>query len=42
VRYLLAEADFGRRPRLAAARPGIWPAQLSHKSACFDPRRASV
>ena len=37
-----AAAVFGLRPRLAAARPGIWPAQLSHRSACFEPRRASV
>src|SRR5215471_10058372 len=34
--------DFGRRPRRAAARPGILPAQLSQRSACFAPRRASV
>ena len=37
-----AAADFGRRPRLAAACPGICPAQLSQRSACFEPRRASV
>ena len=37
-----AAAVFGLRPRLAAARPGIWPAQLSQRSACFEPRRASV
>jgi hypothetical protein len=37
-----AAADFGRRPRRAAAWPGIWPAQLSQRSACFEPRRASV
>src|SRR5256886_15125086 len=37
-----AVADFGRRPRRAAAWPGIWPAQLSQRSACFEPRRASM
>src|SRR3954468_24970281 len=35
-------ADFGLRPRRAAARPGISPAQSSQRSATFDPRRASV
>src|SRR4029453_7496519 len=35
-------AAFGRRPRLAAARPGILPAQLSQRSAALAPRRASV
>ena len=35
-------AAFGRRPRLATAWPGILPAQASHRSACFEPRRASV
>jgi hypothetical protein len=35
-------ADFGLRPRRAAARPGIVPAQSSHRSAAFAPRRASV
>src|SRR5215475_4605435 len=33
---------FGRRPRRAAARPGIFAEQLSQRSACFAPRRASV
>jgi hypothetical protein len=37
-----AAADFGRRPRRAAGRPGMLPAHESHKSATFDPRRASV
>src|SRR4051794_5079125 len=37
-----AAADFGRRPLRATAWPGILPAQASHRSACFDPRRASV
>src|SRR6266540_616088 len=36
-----AAAALGRRPRRAAACPGIPPAQLSHRSACFEPRRAS-
>ena len=36
------EADLGLRPRRAAARPGMRPAQLSQRSACFAPRRASV
>jgi hypothetical protein len=35
-------AAFGRRPRRAVARPGILPAQVSHKSAAFDPRLASA
>src|SRR4029077_3557754 len=37
-----AAAFFGRRPRLATAWPGILPAQASQRSACFEPRRASV
>src|SRR5207253_8051973 len=37
-----AAADFGRRPRRAAAWPGSCPAQLSQRSACLEPRRASV
>ena len=37
-----AAAVFGRRPRRAAARPGIVPAQSSQRSATFEPRRASV
>ena len=37
-----AEADFGLRPRRATARPGIEAEQSSQRSACFDPRRASV
>ena len=37
-----AAAAFGRRPRRAAAWPGILPAQSSQRSACFEPRRASV
>jgi hypothetical protein len=37
-----AVADFGLRPRRAAARPGILPEQLSQRSACFAPRRASL
>ena len=37
-----AAAFFGRRPRLATAWPGILPAQVSQRSACFEPRRASV
>jgi hypothetical protein len=37
-----AEADFGLRPRRATVRPGIDPAQSSQRSACFEPRRASV
>src|SRR5213076_999299 len=41
-RHDYAAADFGRRPRRAAARPGIPPAQSSHRSACFAPRRASA
>ena len=36
-----ATAAFGRRPRRAVARPGIFPAQLSQRSAAFAPRRAS-
>ena len=35
-------SDFGLRPRLATAEPGIPPAQESHRSAAFAPRRASV
>ena len=35
-------AAFGRRPRRAAARPGILPAQPSQRSAAFAPLRASV
>ena len=35
-------ADFGLRPRRAAARPGMLPAQSSQRSAAFAPRRASV
>ena len=35
-------ADFGLRPRRATARPGVRPAQVSQRSACFAPRRASV
>src|SRR5918999_485443 len=35
-------AALGLRPRRAAARPGILPAQSSHKSAALAPRRASV
>ena len=35
-------ADLGRRPRRATACPGVFPAQLSQRSACFAPRRASV
>ena len=31
----------GRRPRRAAARPGIFPAHSSQRSATFEPRRAS-
>lgn len=34
-------AAFGRRPRRAAARPGILLAQESQRSACREPRRAS-
>jgi hypothetical protein len=41
-RRYAATADFGRRPRLAAGRPGIVPAQSSQRSACFAPRRASA
>src|SRR6476619_7490314 len=37
-----AATDFGRRPRRAAARPGIFAAQSSQRSAALDPRRASV
>jgi hypothetical protein len=37
-----AAADLGRRPRRATAWPGIFPAHASHRSACFEPRRASV
>src|SRR5436190_11798458 len=37
-----AAADFGRRPLRATAWPGILPAQASQRSACFEPRRASV
>src|SRR5262245_9629984 len=37
-----AAALLGRRPRRATAWPGIFPAQASQRSACFDPRRASV
>src|SRR6202008_4375818 len=33
---------FGLRPRRAAARPGIPPAQSSQRAACLAPRRASV
>ena len=36
-----AVCAFGRRPRRAAARPGIVPAQSSQRSATFEPRRAS-
>ena len=34
--------DFGLRPRRATCWPGIPAAQSSQRSACFDPRRASV
>src|SRR5580765_7132569 len=37
-----AAADLGRRPRRATAWPGIFPAHASQRSACFEPRRASV
>src|SRR5580765_1559230 len=37
-----AAADLGRRPRRATAWPGIFPAQASQRSACFEPRRPSV
>src|SRR5436189_6424770 len=37
-----AAADFGRRPRRATTWPGILPAQASQRSACLEPRRASV
>ena len=37
-----AAAVFGRRPRLAAGWPGILPAHASQRSACFEPRRASL
>src|SRR5581483_3351940 len=37
-----AAAFFGRRPRRAAGRPGILPAQSSQRSACLAPRRASA
>ena len=37
-----ATADFGRRPRRATAWPGIFAEQLSQRSACFAPRRASL
>ena len=37
-----AAADFGLRPRRATAWPGIPAAQPSHRSACFEPRLASV
>src|SRR5205807_6226109 len=37
-----AAADFGRRPRRATVWPGILPAQVSQRSACLEPRRASV
>src|SRR5207249_7676087 len=40
--YSAAAAARGRRPRRAAARPGISPAQSSQRSATFEPRRASV
>src|SRR5205085_11888824 len=36
-----AAADLGRRPRRAAAWPGILPAHESQRSACLAPRRAS-
>ena len=35
-------AAFGRLPRGAAGRPGIFPAQSAQRSACFAPRRASA
>ena len=35
-------AALGRRPRRAAGRPGIWPAQSSQRSAALAPRRASA
>ena len=35
-------SDFGLRPRLATAAPGIEPAHGSHKSAALAPRRASL
>jgi len=38
----LYAADFGLRPRRAAGRPGILPAQSSQRSAAFAPLRASV
>ena len=40
IRY--AAAAFGRRPRRAAACPGMFAAQSSQRSACLAPRRASV
>ena len=40
--YPAVVADFGRRPRRAAGCPGMLPAQSPQRSACFEPRRASV
>src|SRR5262249_30098786 len=37
-----AAALFGRLPRRAAARPGIFPAQSSQRSPTFQPRPPSV
>src|SRR5439155_5460293 len=42
LRANYAAADFGRRPRRATAWPGILPAHVSQRSACLEPRRASV
>src|SRR5881398_2485664 len=37
-----AVALLGRLPRRATVWPGILPAQVSQRSACLEPRRASV
>jgi hypothetical protein len=42
TRTFYAATALGRRPRRATARPGISPEQLSQRSACLAPRRASV
>jgi hypothetical protein len=42
TRTTYAATALGRRPRRATARPGMSPAQLSQRSACLAPRRASV
>ena len=42
VNYEVAAAFFGRRPRRATCRPGMFEAHSPQRSASFAPRRASL